>query len=271
MEARVGSGKRGSGSGANLLICPSLLGRLLSFVAPRMTFANDWKSCWGDFKGRWRTGRTKGLLMLGIFVAFVWVTVGWFDEPLLLAVQGRSGADLNSVRVVAPDQEGLVAFCKGLSRYSDFFWFNFLGAVVLIILGFWKAKPQWRRAGLAFFAAGLMAGITVQVLKALSGRPRPSTVAKTEEAQHAYDFTGPNHRSGWRSYPSGHSAAVWASCVALGLRFRKALVPLLLFGVLVAWSRVYGNYHWPTDVFSGAALGSLIGWFWGRGSVSDAE
>jgi membrane-associated phospholipid phosphatase len=108
----------------------------------------------------------------------------------------------------------------------------------------------------------------VQVVKALTGRARPSTLKKMELAESAYHFDGFRLDGAWRAYPSGHSAAVWASCVALGLRYRKVMVPMLIFGVIAAWARMYGNYHWPTDVLHGAALGAVFGWFWGRSVCS---
>jgi membrane-associated phospholipid phosphatase len=85
-----------------------------------------------------------------------------------------------------------------------------------------------------------------------------------ELAESAYHFDGFRVDGAWRAYPSGHSAAVWASCVVLGLRFRKLMIPMLIFAVIVAWARMYGNFHWPTDVLHGAALGAVFGWFWGR-------
>lgn len=234
-------------------------------------FIADWKASWSDFSWRWRSGIKKGLLLLISFVAVTWLSIGWFDEPLLLWLQGRVGADLNVKRVVTPSQEGLVNFCKSLHDFTQYHWFNLVGAILLIALGFWKKKVTWRRAGLAFLLAGGMAGLTVQTLKTFPGRPRPSTLAKSEEAQSANDFRGVNFKGGWRGYPSGHSATIWASCLALGLRFRKVLIPLAVFAGVVAWSRVYGNYHWPTDVIHGSALGVLFGWLWGEGRFGGSQ
>ena len=202
---------------------------------------------------------------MGAFVAVTWLIFGWFDEPLLLWTQGRPGADLNQPRIITAGQQPWVTFCKELHHYTKFEWLNLMGAALLLAFGFWKKKAQWRQAALALILAGGMAGLAVQTIKTLNGRPRPSTVAKREEAQSAYDFRGVTVKGGWRGYPSGHSASVWASCMALGFRFRKFLLPLAIFGGVVAWSRVYGNYHWPTDAMHGSAFGALIGWFWGGG------
>ena len=223
----------------------------------------DWKACWSDFAGRWRQGAKKGFLWMIGFVAVTWLIFGWFDEPLLLWLQGRSGADLNVKRIITPGQEGWVQFCKDLHHYTKFEWLNLVGAVVLIGVGLAKKSAHWRQTGLALLLAGGMAGLAVQTIKTFNGRPRPSTLAKSEEAQSAYDFRGVTFKGGWRGYPSGHSASIWASCVALGLRFRKLLWPLMLLSAIVAWSRVYGNYHWPTDALHGSALGAWFGWLWG--------
>ncbi len=223
----------------------------------------DWKTVWAHFAERWKSGAKRGFLALLGGVAVTWLIFGWFDEPLLLWLQGRSGADLNVRRVVTPEQEGWVRFCKELHDYTKFEWLNLLGALLLIAIGFVRKNAHWRQTGLALLLAGGMAGLAVQILKTTNGRPRPSTVAKKEDARSAYDFRGVTFKGGWRGYPSGHSASVWASCLALGLRFRRWLWPLAVFAGVVAWSRVYGNYHWPTDAIHGSMFGALIGWFFG--------
>ncbi|MBK1834344.1 phosphatase PAP2 family protein [Roseibacillus ishigakijimensis] len=227
-------------------------------------FLLDWKAAWRDFAWSWRTGAKRGLGGLLLWVVLTWLTLGWFDESLLLALQGRSGADLNLPRVVDPDQEKWLELCKWLHDYTQFHWFNLLGALFLILVGLWRSKPHWRRAGLAFLLAGGMAGLSVQTMKTLPGRPRPSTVVKKEEATSAFDFRGPNFKGGWRGYPSGHSASAWGSALVLGLYFRRLLIPAIAFSLLIAWSRVYGNYHWPTDALHGSAIGIFFAWLWSR-------
>lgn len=225
-------------------------------------FGKDWKESWRQFATRWGVGKKRLWWSFLIYVVVTWLIFGWFDEPLLAWVQGME---------LGLGREKWVAFCKWLKVYSDLLWFNFFGAIALYLYGFFKKKKSWRVAGVSFFLAALMAGAAVQTAKAVFGRPRPSTLVKSEEANSAYDFRGPIIKGGWDSYPSGHSAAVWASCLALGFRRRKAMIPLILFACLVAWSRMYGNYHWPTDVISGSALGAIFGWFWGMPDRKEEE
>ena len=95
----------------------------------------DWKAVWSDFAARWKLGSKRGFLWVLGGVALTWLIFGWFDEPLLLWLQGRSGADLNVKRVITAEQEGWVRFCKEIHHYTKFEWLNLLGAVLLIAVG----------------------------------------------------------------------------------------------------------------------------------------
>lgn len=63
------------------------------------------------------------------------------------------------------------------------------------------------------------------------------------------------------SFPSGHTAASFASVTALWLagkkRWAMAALPL---AVLIAFSRMYLCVHFPTDILGGAVLGTACGW-----------
>ena len=61
------------------------------------------------------------------------------------------------------------------------------------------------------------------------------------------------------SFPSGHTLhAVSFGIVAAGW-FPVLALPLALFAVLVAMSRVVLGLHYPSDVLAGAALGAALG------------
>ena len=62
------------------------------------------------------------------------------------------------------------------------------------------------------------------------------------------------------SFPSGHTAASFASVMALYLAGEKKLwIPTLVLAVLIAFSRLYLYVHYPTDVLGGIAVGAVAG------------
>ena len=63
---------------------------------------------------------------------------------------------------------------------------------------------------------------------------------------------------GW-SFPSGHTAASFASAAALYLGRFPYWVVFLVLAVLIAFSRLYLYVHFPTDVLGGIVVGALCG------------
>ena len=60
------------------------------------------------------------------------------------------------------------------------------------------------------------------------------------------------------SFPSGHTAASFASVTALYLAGEKKLwKPALVLAVLIAFSRLYLYVHYPTDILGGIITGCI--------------
>ncbi|MEE6135681.1 phosphatase PAP2 family protein [Mycobacterium sp. 050128] len=132
---------------------------------------------------------------------------------------------------------------------------NVLGPVPLRVLDTVAAAAALVRrnvrAALVLVACGLLNGLVTQAAKGLADRPRPSTmlvpIAQT-------------------SFPSGHALETTASLLAL-LAFvmpmisstlgRIAMTVTAIILVLVGFSRVALNVHYPSDVLAGWALGYL--------------
>ena len=110
-------------------------------------------------------------------------------------------------------------------------------------------------------AAALAAGGAANgALKYAVGRERPN---ETDDPLHFRPFAGGGNR--WQSFPSGHAVVAFSLASAVAEEARRPWVSALAYGgaAAVAWSRVYDDKHWTSDVAAGALIGILAG----RGTV----
>lgn len=113
---------------------------------------------------------------------------------------------------------------------------------------------------------GAMAGLAVEVVKHTVGRGRPRDV------DDPYRFRPFERDNAWMSFPSGHAAAGFAMAGALDQEFDLKGFELVGYGVagVIAWSRVYDDAHWASDVVAGGIMGvavsrATIAWLQRRG------
>lgn len=114
--------------------------------------------------------------------------------------------------------------------------------------------PKTRKSGV-ILAFALVTDVILcnAVLKNLVARVRPYDVNTAIHVLVAKpkDF----------SFPSGHTAASFASVAALYLAGEKKLwKPALVLAILIAFSRMYLYVHYPTDILGGIIFGILSAW-----------
>ncbi len=97
----------------------------------------------------------------------------------------------------------------------------------------------------------VFSGVIVQILKHIAGRGRPRLLDNL-------DFIGPTLKSGYDSFPSGHTAVAFCMAYVLAQHFPKYKVIFYLFAGIVGFERFEDAAHFPSDVLAGAILGVIV-------------
>ncbi|MDR1952628.1 MAG: glycosyltransferase family 39 protein [Elusimicrobiota bacterium] len=116
----------------------------------------------------------------------------------------------------------------------------------------WTNKKQnfWMTFAL-FVSALIISTLISYTIKITIHRPRPLAVFGPENVKYFYETV-----YGF-SFPSGHTQAAFAMCVFVFMHVRKFwyLYFILCFGV--GFERIYVGSHFPSDVLTGAIIGSV--------------
>ncbi len=110
----------------------------------------------------------------------------------------------------------------------------------------------------------IVLGVT-QGLKALIQRERPFITYPSIEKLSS---------GGDSSFPSGHTLEAFAMAAAISMLFarKKIIIPIYVWAILVAYSRMALGVHYPSDVLAGIIIGTIIGravpWAFGRLSIA---
>ncbi len=124
-----------------------------------------------------------------------------------------------------------------------------VGLALLPLVGYsyWRRGDQ--QTGRAIFFALGMALLLTLIFYYLALRPRPS------------DMRLLLPMPPFPAFPSGHTAAAFATATVLALRLRNRSLTLLaiLGALLISFSRIYLGHHYPSDLLGGAVLGCAVG------------
>ncbi|TDI68910.1 MAG: phosphatase PAP2 family protein [Bacteroidetes bacterium] len=136
--------------------------------------------------------------------------------------------------------------------------------IVLLYLVF--KQLGWKGTLVVMVAAALMILASDQLANLFKygiERPRPCRV---EELKAGMRLVADG--CGRYGYFSAHAASSMAAAVFLGLllRNRYKFLPflLLLWAVLIAYSRIYLGVHYPLDSITGMFFGGILGWIFYR-------
>ncbi|QNK64419.1 phosphatase PAP2 family protein [Pedobacter sp. PAMC26386] len=169
-----------------------------------------------------------------------------------------------------------IGICLEISKLNSFIFLNFyhcdwldyffsyytllgdglFSILVIVVVYFWKE----RRLALILLIAFLSSGIISQLIKRLINDPRPCLYFEQISFQYPYLIKGISKLS-YGSFPSGHTATIFAMLIIFVLYFGQKRISLLflLLAVLVGYSRIYLSHHFLQDVVAGAVIGSISG------------
>ena len=151
------------------------------------------------------------------------------------------------------DQTWLNYIMKYITYIGEFGAGAIICAIVLLIF----KKTRW--AGVAVAIAIVLDVLIVNVILKLSvNRPRPWQDYPDLGFQEFHNSISVREPSD-SSFPSGHTAALFAAAVALVMYYKVKGLPALGVALLVAISRIYLCMHYPTDVIGGMVIGSACG------------
>ncbi|HEY4973165.1 MAG TPA: phosphatase PAP2 family protein, partial [Steroidobacteraceae bacterium] len=101
------------------------------------------------------------------------------------------------------------------------------------------------------FFAVLVPVLAGEVIKWIVGRGRPFVGGEANPFNFAH-FAG---TEAYASFPSGHAIASFALAFAVSVVWPQARIPMILYAVLIAGSRLVLLAHHPSDVVAGALVG----------------
>jgi membrane-associated phospholipid phosphatase len=109
--------------------------------------------------------------------------------------------------------------------------------------------PRLARTSVTAIQALIVAGVATDVVKLATWSNRPY---EDESGHYFWDF-----KQGTQSMPSGHTFSAFAAAEVYGAEYgREWTYPV---AGLIAYSRIYNQDHWPSDVVVGMVLGIAAG------------
>jgi membrane-associated phospholipid phosphatase len=210
----------------------------------------------------------------------LWPVKGWITVVALLAILLIVAASMLLLDPLLIGQARLLPervrqIFEWITWFGSSGWFLLPTGILLLVIAAspWSRLPRFSqavlaastvRAGFIFLAVGVPA-LFVAMIKRAVGRARPYVSQMADP----YSFDPFILDAAYASLPSGHSSNAFAAAIAIGALWPKARLPMWIFALVIAMSRVVVNAHFPSDVIVGAVaglVGALLvrGWFAAR-------
>ncbi|HEU5051525.1 MAG TPA: phosphatase PAP2 family protein [Hanamia sp.] len=173
-------------------------------------------------------------------------------------------------------QAGFILLNPYHSPFLDFVFegITFMGDGLFTVL-FCVVLLFARKRYLSFmvFVSFALSGITTQVIKDFVSEARPALFLQKMNYPYFIDHVTLHN---YHSFPSGHSTSAFAlaSILAFAVKDKKYTFPLLIFAMLVGYSRIYLGQHFLLDVTFGSLMGvlfSVLAWIFFQSFYEDLK
>lgn len=184
-----------------------------------------------------RDYRRNALLFLAAGALITWFVARW-DQPVRAHYLPFQDTEARKTAVMIRQ--------LGDSRDALFY------CGLLYGLGVWRSRRDWRVFAAATLLGACLAGLTVNVIRISTGRPRPHT-GLTE-------WIGPTlFQYRMQSFPSGHTGTSIGMSSTLIQLFPVLGVPAFAGSVAVGWASIAAHKHYPSDIAGAVTIGLLSG------------
>ena len=143
----------------------------------------------------------------------------------------------------SPVMDKIMAILSSIGN-AGLFWI----VLAVIFLCFAKSRPTGFQMALALIMTFIIGNL---ILKHLVDRIRPYDMYEAIEAL----VIKPSDSS----FPSGHASCAFAGATAIYLNNKKVGIAAFILAAAIAFSRLYNQVHYPTDVLAGAFIGVICG------------
>lgn len=131
---------------------------------------------------------------------------------------------------------------------SILIWLLYAG---LFVLWFVDGKIKKEQVLHALFASGI-AWVAANMLKEIFHTERPFVINGLPM------ITLTNNTIGSYSFPSAHTAISFAIAFTIWLHDKAVGSAFVVVAVLIGVGRIFGNVHYPIDIFGGAIVGIVM-------------
>ncbi len=189
--------------------------------------------------------------------------LGIFASPFLIEnIPANVPVDLSKNDINAFDRSLMFSYNETLDKISDYGVYALLALPLISLTGNIKDKNAWLTYGIMYGEALALTFGTKDLLKNAIIRYRPYMYSGGIPGGLADDY--------YNSFPSGSTALAFLSAGFLSATFSaeypdsKWKIPVIAGAYTLAAgagaARIVSGSHFLTDVFAGAAIGSLYGW-----------